>query len=135
MSPLPFEFVVNGPPVSAQARRRLRVHNWVETVRQEAMNYWPTGEAPVAGAILVEIVYLYEGTGMDVDNIIKPIQDALKGLVYRDDEQATDLVSRKRSLDLDLRVSDPSDVLAEGFDRGREFSYVVVREAPDQRRL
>lgn len=83
----------------------------------------------------MEIVYFYEGAGADVDNIIKPIQDALKGLAYEDDEQVTDLVSRKRSLDADLRVSDPSEVLAEGFDQRREFLYVLVREASDQRRL
>jgi Holliday junction resolvase RusA-like endonuclease len=34
-------------------------------------------------------VYIYEGTAADVDNIIKPIQDALKGLAYEDDEQVT----------------------------------------------
>lgn len=135
LSPLPFEFVVDGPPVSAQARRRQRVRDWTETVRQEALKYWPAGENPAMGAIRLEIVYLYEGTAADVDNIIKPIQDALKGLVYADDEQVTDVVSRKRNLDANLRVSDPSEVLADGFDREREFLYIVVREAPDQGRL
>ena len=33
---------------------------------------------------------------LDVDNIPKPILDALSGLVYADDRQITDLVCRKR---------------------------------------
>ena len=69
---------------------------------------------------------------MDLDNIPKPILDALKGLVYLDDEQITDVVCRKRNLRGDLRVENPSDVLAEGFSRGNEFLYILVEEAPDQ---
>ena len=69
---------------------------------------------------------------MDVDNIPKLILDAMNGLVYVDDDQVTDLVCRKRNLNGDLRVVNPSSVLAEGFDRGNEFLYVVVEDAPDQ---
>jgi len=39
---------------------------------------------------------------------------------------------RKRNLNDDLRIVNPSDVLAEGLDRGNEFLYVVVEDAPDQ---
>jgi Holliday junction resolvase RusA-like endonuclease len=35
---------------------------------------------------------------MDIDNIPKPISDALQGLVYLDDEQVTDVLCRKRNL-------------------------------------
>jgi len=69
---------------------------------------------------------------MDVDNIPKPISDALKGLVYLDDEQVTDVLCRKRNLNSDLRVENPSSVLAESLSRGNEFLYIVVEEAPDQ---
>jgi crossover junction endodeoxyribonuclease RusA len=69
---------------------------------------------------------------MDVDNIPKPISDALKGLVYFDDEQVTDVLCRKRNLNSNLRVEKPSPVLAEGLSRGNEFLYIVVQEAPNQ---
>ena len=133
--PLPFEFVVDGPPVSAQTRRRERLREWKDTVRRAVETYWPAGVAPVAVPVLVEVHYLYEGASADVDNIIKPIQDAMNGLVYADDEQVTDVVGRKRSLDGSLRISRVSEVLAEGLGRGNEFLYVVVREAPDQEAL
>ena len=69
---------------------------------------------------------------MDLDNLPKPISDALKGLVYLDDDQVTDIVCRKRNLNHNLRVENPSGVLADGFSRGNEFLHIVVEEAPDQ---
>jgi crossover junction endodeoxyribonuclease RusA len=81
---------------------------------------------------MLTITYFYDSISMDVDNIPKPITDALKGLVYLDDEQVTDAVCRKRNLNSNLRVENPSAILAEGLSRGNEFLYIVVEEAPDQ---
>ena len=81
---------------------------------------------------MITITYFHEGVPFDVDNIPKLILDAMNGLVYVDDGQVTDLVCRKRNLNGDLRVVNPSSVLAEGFGRGNEFLYVVVEDAPDQ---
>lgn len=81
---------------------------------------------------MLTITYFFEGSAMDVDNIPKPISDALNGLVYMDDSQLTDVLCRKRDLNADLRVINPSPVLAEGFERGKEFLYIVVESAPDQ---
>ncbi len=80
---------------------------------------------------MLTITYFYEEVSLDVDNIPKPILDALKGLVYVDDNQVTDIVCRKRNLH-GARIENPPSVLAEGFDRGNEFLYVVVEDAPDQ---
>jgi crossover junction endodeoxyribonuclease RusA len=81
---------------------------------------------------MLTITYFYEGGSMDIDNLTKPTSDALKGLVYLDDEQMTDVLCRKRNLNSNLRIENPSRVLAEGFRRGNEFLYIVVEEAPDQ---
>ena len=97
-----------------------------------AEQYWPVGELPVTGPIMLTITYFYDSVSMDVDNIPKPISDSLKGLVYLDDEQVTDILCRKRNLNSDLRIENPSSVLAEGLGRGKEFLYIVVEEAPDQ---
>ena len=45
------------------------------------MSRWAT-EPPFDGQVMVDITYLYEGSSLDVDNVPKPILDALKGLVY-----------------------------------------------------
>jgi crossover junction endodeoxyribonuclease RusA len=81
---------------------------------------------------MLTVIYFYESGSMDIDNLPKPISDALKGLVYLDDEQVTDIVCRKRNLNRGLRVENPSLVLAEGFSRGNQFLYIVIEEAPDQ---
>ena len=49
-------------------------------------------------SITVEITHFFEGAPADVDNMVKPILDAMKGFVYADDCQVTDLVSRRRPL-------------------------------------
>lgn len=67
--------------------------------------------------------------------MVKPIQDALNGLVYEDDRQITDIIVRKTDLNGRFRVRGMPLVLAEGFSRGREFLYVRVELAPDHEEL
>lgn len=129
---LPFEFVIDGPPVSQQTRRREKLRTWISEVQNEAKRHWPTDELPNSGLIMVKITYFYEDISVDVDNIVKPILDALKGLVFVDDDQVTDLFCRKRSLDESFRVEDVSEILAERLSRENEFLYIIVQEAPDQ---
>jgi crossover junction endodeoxyribonuclease RusA len=84
--PLPFEFIIDGPPVSQQARRRERVLQWKQEVRRAAQQVWPAGELPVTEPVMIAITHFYGDASMDIDNIPKPVLDALKGLVYVDDE-------------------------------------------------
>jgi hypothetical protein len=80
---------------------------------------------------MVAITYFYERLALDVDNLPKPILDALKGLVYVDDTQITDVVCRKRDLRRTFRVANPSSALTDGLSRGQDFLYIVITEAPD----
>lgn len=72
---------------------------------------------------------------MDNDNMVKPIQDALNGLVYVDDRLITDTQVRKTDLNGDFKVKGMSRVLADGFCSGNEFIYVKIENAPDHREL
>lgn len=133
---LPFEFIVAGPPVSLQAKRRERLQTWKDTVRQAAEKHWISGTPPTDDFVEVTVLYYYDTTtALDTDNIIKPIQDALNGLVYTDDRQVTDVISRKRDLNGSFRVRGMSRVLAEGFCIGAEFLYIKVDIAPDLEQL
>jgi crossover junction endodeoxyribonuclease RusA len=129
---LPFEFTVEGPPVSQQTRRRERLVPWRATVRAAAEDLWPGGVAPLNQELSLTIAYFYEGAPTDVDNIVKPILDSLKGLVYRDDAQITDLISRRRPLAGLFRIEAISPILAEALNRGREFLYVRITEPPEE---
>jgi hypothetical protein len=84
---------------------------------------------PGAGAGLHHLLLRRGGRGRR--HIVKPILDAIVGLAYLDDDQVTDLLSRKRILD-GVRVGQVSDVLAEGFGRGRDFLHVLVAPASGQ---
>ena len=123
---------MDGPPVSQQTRRRERLRAWKIVVRQEAEKYWSSEQKAATGLVMLQITYFYDSVAMDVDNIVKPIQDAIIGLAYIDDDQVTDVLVRKRNLSGNFRVENMTSTLAEGFSRGNEFLYIVVIEAPDQ---
>jgi Holliday junction resolvase RusA-like endonuclease len=130
-----FEFIVDGPPVSQQTRRRERLKEWKIVVRQEAEKYWSSEQKIATGPVMLKITYFYDSVGMDVDNIVKPIQDAMIGLAYIDDDQITDVLVRKRDLSGNFRVEDITPTLAEGFARENEFLHIVVVNASDQQVL
>ncbi|MDZ8108137.1 MAG: RusA family crossover junction endodeoxyribonuclease [Nostoc sp. DedQUE12a] len=130
-----FEFIVDGPPVSQQTRKRGKgkgLENWKQTVRQEAEKYWSSEHKTATGWVMLQITYFYDSIQIDVDNIAKPIQDAIKGLAYVDDNQVSDLLVRKRNLSANLRIENMTPTLAEGFARGNEFLHIVVIDAPNQ---
>lgn len=134
---LPFEFIVEGPPLSQQTRDRARLQAWKNAIRAEAARRWPQGQPPVTGSLLIVVVYFHEGDviRLDNDNMVKPIQDALNGVVYGDDRQITDIRARKTRLDGRFRARGMSAVVAEGFVRGTKFVYVRIEEAPDHTEL
>jgi crossover junction endodeoxyribonuclease RusA len=129
---LPFEFIVIGTPVSQQTKDKKKLRIWKANVQAGAKKRWPNGESPLNQPVQVFVVYYYEGEALDVDNMIKPIQDALKGLIYEDDCVVTDNHPAKRDLNGSFRVKGMSPVLAEGFCSGNEFIHVKVLDAPDQ---
>jgi Holliday junction resolvase RusA-like endonuclease len=134
---LPFEFIVAGPPVSHQARNRARLQTWIATVRNEAVRTWPPGQPPATGRLKITVVYYHDAVTvwLDNDNMLKPIQDALQGVVYANDAQITDASVRKTNIDQPMTVRRMPRVLAEGFCRGDEFLYIKVETAPDHVRI
>ena len=132
---MPFEFIVEGPPVSQQSKSRKRVHDWKMYVRRKAGQEWSKNDPPLKQPVKLMITYYYDEVALDVDNMIKPIQDALIGLVYTDDRFVTDTVGRKRRLDGSFRVRGMSPMLARGFCLGKEFLHIKVDKAPDPQEL
>lgn len=127
--PLPFEFTIAGPPVSQQARRRDRVRDWIQRIRGVAALDWD-GEPPVTGPVMVSITYFFSNIDFDVDNIPKPILDALKGLVYLDDKQVTDLICRKRSQSDGLDTPENPRAIDELLLSNGQILFVQVSDAP-----
>jgi len=78
------------------------------------------------------VSYYHEGAAVriDNDNMVKPIQDALIGVIYADDRQISDTFVRKTSIDGLFRVRGYPMILLEAFHKGHEFLHVVIDEAP-----
>ncbi|BDA67904.1 hypothetical protein RIVM261_025830 [Rivularia sp. IAM M-261] len=137
---LPFEFVVIGKPVSYQTKERKRLQTWKQKVRSASVGLWGS-QAPLGDYIQVTITHYYdapygdESAVPDSDNIVKPVRDALNGVIYVDDYQITDFVSRRRNLNGSFRVRGLSTVLAEAFCQGQEFLHIVIDLAPDPKDL
>ena len=100
-------------------------------MRQEAEKYWSSEQKTATGLVMLQITYFYDSVKIDVDNIVKPIQDPIIGLAYVDDDQVTDVLARKRNLSTNFKVKNMTSILAEGFARGNEFLHIVVIDAPD----
>jgi len=131
-----FEFFVEGPPLSQQTRNPSRLREWKEYVRSEAAKLWRADE-PYGGALKLTVVYYHERQSVliDHDNMIKPIQDALAGLVYRNDRQITDAQTRKTNVDGRFRIRHLSPIYARAFAGGKEFIYIRIEEAPSHEEL
>jgi crossover junction endodeoxyribonuclease RusA len=130
-----FEFVIPQRPVSVQTRRRERLAAWKALVRGHAEAQWQDAHQAVIGTAAVTLVYLYEEAALDVDNIIKPIQDALVGLAYVDDTIITDVTARRRQLSGHFDLTNVPTVLADAVAGGRESVYVRISPAPPQEEL
>jgi hypothetical protein len=118
--------------VSQQARRRRLVRQWQwQEVRDVAEREWK-GEPPVAEELMVTIIYVYDAIPLDVDNIPKPILDALNGLVYSDDSQVSDILCRRRDRRRDLRILNASPMLLDYIDKPGQFLHITVGDAPSQ---
>ena len=128
---LPFEFTIASPPVSQQTRRQDRLRQWTRDVASAAQRFWD-GSAPTAGSIMVSVIYFSHGRPFDLDNIPKPILDALKGLVYGDDNQVTDLICRKRNLNDEMEILTDLASLDRSLSSQIEFLHIVVENAPQQ---
>ena len=129
--PIPFELIMEQAPVSSQTRRRQRFHEWRQDLERAARLVWDT-EVPVAVPVLVTITYFFDGTPVDVDNIPKPILDALKGLVFRDDSQVYDLLCRKRNRADNLRIEGPSQGLLDALNNSSQVLHIKVTTAQNQ---
>lgn len=127
-----FEFYVEGPPVSFQTKKKARLQMWKTTVHNAAAGFWNNRQVPTAESLQFSIAYFYDTVAAgDIDNIIKPIQDALIGLVYVDDGQISDVICRKRASSLPFVFHKISDVLLDALTLYDEFLYITVSDAPN----
>ncbi|MCY4517188.1 MAG: RusA family crossover junction endodeoxyribonuclease [Acidimicrobiaceae bacterium] len=122
------EFVVLGTPRRHQARSRPR---WQSTVKDAV----PAHVGVLAGALRLRIDFFFaDTTELDADNILKPIQDALEGVVYDDDEHVVDVCSRKIDRQHLPPMINPSTTLSHAL-ATLPGDFVYIRVAAAQREV
>lgn len=122
------EFLIPRRPVSLQTRNASNLQAWKRYVRAEADKAW-SGQPINAAGFELKIVYLCNEAPVDVDNIIKPIQDALDGLVYTSDLLVTDVESHRRPLRGTYEIVRFPPLLLQGLLSEQECVYVAVSES------
>ena len=85
-----------------------------QAVREAALRRFPDGPI-VEGLLYVRITWFHrKPTTQDVDNIVKPILDALKGVVFKDDFRVSQCLATRIDLALDYTLS--GNIRSETFD-------------------
>jgi hypothetical protein len=119
------EFLVLKRPVSLQARNRANLHPWKSFVRAEANKTW-AGQTVQEGELQLTLIYLCGESPPDTDNIVKPIQDALVGLVFEDDSLIADVESHRRFLDATFDLTQLPPLVLAGIASHQECGYVKI---------
>ena len=122
-----FEFLIPRRPLSLQANSG-RLQSWKKFVSEEAEKVW-TGAIASEGDLQITLVYLCKDDPPDTDNIIKPIQDALVGLVYIDDSLISDVDCHRRFLASTFDITQLPQLVVSGIRGQHECVYVRVRSS------
>jgi crossover junction endodeoxyribonuclease RusA len=126
MSNLLFEMLIPRRPVSHQAKNRENLQAWKDFVYGRARSEWKGGTPYEKSGLRLTLIYLCDPSPSDIDNIIKPIQDALVGIVYADDLLISDVDSHRRYLSESIDLKNLPSLLVEGAVLGEECVYVRV---------
>lgn len=116
--------VVTGHPVSIQGNSKAKNY-WKGKVATEAKK--ACSSLLIDQDLVITITYYYDGKPkFDVDNICKPICDALNGIVYLDDKQLVERHARLRSLEGRYYLKGVPPEVAIALTIGKEFVSIQV---------
>ena len=121
----PLEFVVQGTPVSLQTARAKSKEAWKQRVKEASYKSLPEGHFSTESPISVTLFY-FPATEMqgDVDNIVKPILDALAKHIYSDDRQVERVWVQKFEPGRVFQFARPSEVLSEALSGEKPLLFV-----------
>lgn len=121
----PLEFIVRGTPVSLQAARAKSKDDWKKRIKEASYDALPEGHFSTEASVSVTLFY-FPATEMqgDVDNIVKPILDALSKHIYNDDRQVERVWVQKFEPGRIFQFSRPSDVLAKALSDEKPLIFI-----------
>jgi hypothetical protein len=129
--PLIVDFLLPRKPVSHQATLAVNKQAWRDYVFGRARAAWPA--RPLTDGLLkFTMVYLSEDANPgDINNFVKPVQDALNALVYADDSMIRDVSAHLRLLSEPLAFDLLPEPLAVAAIEGQECVYVAISDSAD----
>lgn len=130
----PLEFFVPETPVSQQASA-VSKQRWKTTVRNAArLRVRETDELGwLDDRLLALTIYYFPVAEMkgDIDNIVKPIMDALNTVAYRDDNLVERVVVQKFEPEIGWEFAKPSEQLSKALDAAAFGDPVVYVRVDD----
>lgn len=128
------EFVVLGPPISNQQstpQGRANLVAWSAMVAGEAQDQW--AKPLLKGDLKAIIINFYAGNrpSVDVDNMSKPILDAMQGIVYENDRQIVQAEIAHLKIDAPCSIPRVSKILVNALQSGSQFVYVRLEDPVD----
>ena len=129
--PLLIDFAVIGKPVSLRSRKTKQL--WQSLVAEAAQER--LGKTfRLDGKLDMQIDWFsrkYQNTA-DVDNILKPIVDALKNIIYVDDNQVSSISARHHDTNSVITfISEPVYIIEPLLAGEREYVYIRIYEVFD----
>jgi crossover junction endodeoxyribonuclease RusA len=126
----PLEFVVFGTPKSLGASSRSR-EIWKNEIRNASRSVLPEGHWATTAPIAITLFYFpTEAKTADIDNIVKPILDALNRHIYIDDRQVERILVQIFESDSLLAFGKPSRRLREAIAVARPKLNIRISTDP-----
>ncbi len=123
----PLEFIVMGNPVSLQAKRAEARTKWAERVKQASSAVLPDDHFATDQPLSVTLFYFPGARRQgDIDNIVKPVLDALSRHVYIDDKQIERVWVQRFEPDRVFPFSRPSMVLAAALAGEKPLLFIRI---------
>ena len=123
--------IVEGTAVSQQAKRRASIDQWKARIIEASRDILPEGhfatEVPLAATLFYFPAAEMQG---DVDNIVKPILDALTKHIYMNDRQIQRILVQKFEPGNVFEFALPGPVLGDALSRPKPVLYVRISDDP-----
>jgi crossover junction endodeoxyribonuclease RusA len=127
----PIEFFVLGTPVSLQTKRPEAKAEWQVRVKAASLTALPEGHFATSSPIAATLYYFpddeMEG---DIDNIVKPVLDALEKHIYLNDRQVHRVVAQKFEPGNIFPFAAPSEILENALIRTKPLLYIRLSVNP-----
>jgi len=127
----PLEFLVVGTPVSLQAKRRESIDRWKAQIAAASRAALPEGHF-ASGSPIAATLFYFPASEMagDIDNIVKPVLDALGRNVYLDDRQVHRVLVQKFEPGNVFGFGSPSPILQQALNKEAPVLYIRLSDDP-----